>query len=100
MGEYRNIPDTEPVYEWLAAFSSIVVAGIIFCRAALTRRSDLRLLSCEQRTRQEASHARSAGVSARATPGFSFAKEPVRIRISFPHDAAAPPAHAGQAAGS
>jgi hypothetical protein len=30
MGEYRNIPDTEPVYEWIAALSSIVVAGVIF----------------------------------------------------------------------
>jgi hypothetical protein len=30
MGEYRNVPDNEPIYEWLAALSSIVVAGIIF----------------------------------------------------------------------
>ena len=26
----RNIPDTEPIYEWLTALSSIVAAGIIF----------------------------------------------------------------------
>ena len=30
MGKNRNIPDTEPVYEWFAAFGSIVAAGIVF----------------------------------------------------------------------